>query len=149
MYIRISALLVLALALAVPMAQAGRKDKGPKNQTPPTANPAVSEDKAPEDAGPKAPKLFPDGLPVAHQQLPEGVASLSAQSCNGCHYEIHDTWAQSGHRSARTGEPFATALAATGNSPLCTSCHTPLLNQQQQLVREYTCLLYTSDAADE
>lgn len=138
MYIRISALLVLALALAVPMAHAGRKDKGPKNQTPPTANPAVTLEESPQDAGPKAPKLFPDGLPIAHQQLPDGVASLSAQSCNGCHYEIHDSWEKSGHRSARTGEPFATALAATGDSPLCTSCHTPLLNQQQQLVREYT-----------
>lgn len=136
---RLTGLVLLLASLALPLAYAGRRDKGPRNQPPPVADPVPTPvEETPVDAGPKAPALFPEGLPVAHQQLPEGVASLSAQSCNGCHYEIHDSWAASAHRSARTAEPYATALAATGDSPLCTSCHMPLQNQQSLLVREYT-----------
>ena len=89
MYIRICAIWILGLALCFPLAQAGRKNKSPKTQSPPTADPARTPvEPTPQDAGPMAPELFPDGLPIAHQQLAEGMASLSAQSCNGCHYEI-------------------------------------------------------------
>lgn len=135
MYARLLPLLLLAL----PLALAARKNRGQQTAPPPVADP--SPDETPAEAEPKAakaPKLFPEGLPVAHQALPGGVASLSAQSCNGCHYEIHDSWADSAHADALGNEAFQAAMAATGNSPLCTSCHTPLVNQQPALVREYS-----------
>ncbi len=71
------------------------------------------------------------------QELPKGLASLSAQSCNACHYDIHDAWAGSAHAGASTQEPFRSALQASGDSPLCASCHLPLQNQQSSLVKRY------------
>ncbi len=71
------------------------------------------------------------------QELPPGLASLSAQSCNACHYDLHDSWSGSAHAGASTQEPFRSALQASGSSPLCASCHLPLQNQQSSLVKRY------------
>lgn len=62
-------------------------------------------------------------------EIPPGLHSLSAQGCNACHYEVHDTWAASAHAQAELEVPDA--------SPLCTSCHLPLQQQQTALLKEY------------
>ena len=97
--------------------------------------PAEQVEEAPK--APEAPPLFPDGLPVELQELPQGLASLSAQSCNGCHYAVHDDWSASAHAGASAEEPFRSALQASGDSPLFASCHLPLANQQAHLVKRY------------
>ena len=61
------------------------------------------------------------------------MASLSAQSCNGCHAEIHDQWAASGHATASTNPVYLAAVRAMGNPPECQNCHLPLENQRPSL----------------
>lgn len=92
---------------------------------------------APEPAAPTGAPLFPDGLPVVMGELPAGLANISAQGCNGCHYAVHDEWSSSAHRGAWLEQPFRRAVEATGDSPLCLSCHLPIANQQPQVVVEY------------
>ncbi|MFN7146596.1 MAG: hypothetical protein ACK4YP_22675, partial [Myxococcota bacterium] len=87
--------------------------------------------------GPPAPKLFPDGLPVTVGALPSGLASLSAQGCNACHWAAHDTWSGSAHANAWADETFQAALQGAGGSTACVSCHLPLSNQQDQLAAGY------------
>ncbi|MCB9758928.1 MAG: hypothetical protein H6739_03740 [Alphaproteobacteria bacterium] len=133
-------LLWLSLAAALP-ATAGifKKDPPPP---PAAATPVVKEAVEPEapDAppAPRAPPMFPDGVPVAVSELPAGLASLSAQGCNACHYTQHDAWQGSAHRSAWISPTFRHAAEAAGDAPVCVSCHLPLATQQQQLVVEYT-----------
>lgn len=126
----------VVFGLGIPLAcQAGFRDAKDPPPADPSPPPAESAPEAPRN--PDAPPLFPDGLPVVHQSVPEGIASLSAQTCNGCHYAVHDEWSTSSHRGARSHEPFRTAAQATGDSPLCTSCHAPLANQQTAVVTSY------------
>ena len=70
-------------------------------------------------------------------ELPPGLASLSAQGCNACHFEVHDGWESSMHANAHAREPFRSALASVDGSPMCSSCHLPLAVQQSQLLVEY------------
>jgi hypothetical protein len=112
--------------------------RGRKNPEPPPPEPVVEA--APVEAAPPAPpapKLFPDGLPVTLTALPSGLASLSAQGCNACHWAAHDTWSGSGHARAWPDETFQTALRAAGNSTACLSCHLPLAAQHDQLAAGY------------
>ncbi len=84
-------------------------------------------------AAPEAPALFPDGLPVALEQTPEGLANLSAQGCNACHWQAHDEWADTPHATAWSDPEFREALARVGNTTACRSCHLPLANQHDRL----------------
>ena len=110
------------------------KKKRDADEAPAEAVDAVDE--AP--AAPAAPPLFPDGLPVDTPALPDGLANLSAQGCNACHFAVHDAWSDSAHAHAWDDPIFQEALTAAGNAPVCSSCHLPLANQQAQLVVEYT-----------
>ena len=38
--------------------------------------------------------------PRPYTEVPEGLASLTAESCGGCHREIYNEWAVSTHRRA-------------------------------------------------
>ncbi len=84
-----------------------------------------------------APALFSGTLPVVIDRLPNGVASLSAQSCNACHWTAHDTWTQSAHASAWKDPVFQAAYAAAGRSTTCLSCHLPVATQHDQLANGY------------
>lgn len=97
----------------------------------------VSTPAAVEATAPKAPELWEE-LPVELDALPSGLATLSAQGCNACHFEVHDRWEAGAHAGAAQSEPFASAAAATDHSPLCTSCHSPLAMQQDKLLVEYS-----------
>lgn len=101
----------------------------------PVAKPQPAEE--PKARAKPAPPLFPEGLPVSLQKLPDGLANLSAQGCEGCHYQAHDDWAESAHRVAFSSPSYRRAAEAAGDSPLCVNCHLPLENQQRELVVEY------------
>jgi hypothetical protein len=92
---------------------------------------------APAPAAPAAPKLFPDGPPVALQALPSGLHNLTAQGCNACHGDAHDDWAASAHSRAGTDPVYREAVARAGNTPACTSCHYPLTNQHESVAAGY------------
>jgi hypothetical protein len=87
--------------------------------------------------GPVAPLLFKDGLPVPIQKTPEGLANISAQSCNACHFQTHKDWSGSAHATAWSNDVFQEALARAGNSTACSQCHLPLANQHARLAAGY------------
>lgn len=66
-----------------------------------------------------------------HGGLPAGMASLSAQACNACHYDAHDGWRDSAH--AGLGSPAWAAAARASGSPVCVACHQPLIAQRPEL----------------
>ncbi len=122
------------LALAAKGGRKGKKDVEPPatELTEPVAEPVV-EAPPPEPA----PELWPGELPLALQTTPEGLASLSAQSCDGCHYAIHDAWKGGDHAQAWKDETFQAALRQAGDSTVCVSCHLPLANQHARLASGY------------
>ncbi len=82
--------------------------------------------------------LFPSSLgPVPEQTPPRGLATLSAQECNACHGEVHDQWARSGHSQAWKDPVWREAMEKASNPVQCLHCHTPLVNQQRQLIVSY------------
>ncbi len=129
--------ILLALVLGVGVAAAGglglfgkKGDPAPVDEAP--APPAEAAPHAPT-----APPLFPDGLPVAVQQTPDGLANLSAQGCNACHVQAHDAWAGTAHATAWQDPHFQAALDGVGGSTACLSCHLPLTNQHPRLAAGY------------
>lgn len=118
-------------ALGIALAR-GRKTEPAPEPAPP---PAPAEPTPPPP--PPAPALFTGGLPVAVDTLPNGLASLSAQGCNACHWAAHDTWSGSAHAGAWASETFQLGLAGAGGSTVCVSCHLPLTNQHDQLAAGY------------
>jgi len=118
-------ILLGGLALA-----AGRRGGDPPEPT--TDAPAAEE----EPAAP-APEIFPGSLPLALEEVPEGLANLSAQSCNACHWQIHDDWSNSSHTGAWRSDAFQEAIHRVGDSTACTSCHLPLTNQHSRLATGY------------
>ncbi len=132
-------LLLLALAVGG-IALAARKTKTePVEATPPEPTPVVELQVAPpeEPAAPTAPPLFPEGLPVAVEKTPDGVASLSAQSCNACHVQAHEDWSKGPHARAWRSPTFQKAVERAGNSTACKGCHLPLANQHPRLAVGY------------
>jgi len=106
--------------------------KKKKKELPPPAAPA----EAPPPA-PTAPALFKDGLPHAIQKTPDGLANISAQSCNACHFQAHEDWSGTAHAKAWSNDAFQEALARAGNSTACSQCHLPLTNQHARLAAGY------------
>lgn len=88
---------------------------------------------APEAPKEPAPKLFADPLPLDVGKVPQGLANLSAQGCNACHFQAHDEWEDSAHAQGWASTAFREAVEAAG-TPACTSCHLPLATQHDQLV---------------
>lgn len=129
----IFALSVPLLAAGIALAR-GKKAAEAEPPLPPTAE--APAEPAPPPA-PPAPKLFASGLPVAVDTLPPGLASLSAQSCNACHWAAHDTWTQSGHAHAWSDPTFQAALRGAGESTACLSCHLPVAAQHAELAAGY------------
>ncbi len=125
--------LILSLFLAAPGFW-GKDKSEPPPEHDATAEPAPR----PEPTGPEvrardresAPihSLFPDGLPVSVGPVPEGLANVSAQGCNACHYAAHDGWAGSKHATGWSRPAFQDAARAVG-TPACTVCHLPLVEQ--------------------
>ena len=74
---------------------------------------------------------------MALQELPAGLASLSAQTCAACHIEICEAWAETEHAQAWRDPDFQAAIEAMGDSTACRSCHLPLANQHPHLAVGY------------
>lgn len=76
--------------------------------------------------------LWPAALPMEVGPLPDGLPSLSAQGCNGCHYSAHEQWSHSGHARGWADADLQAAFQAAG-TPACRTCHQPLAVQHRQL----------------
>lgn len=115
--------LVLTVLVATPAAGGlfGRRDPEPE---------PVDTD-PPEPVGPPplevSPPLFDGTLPVELGPLPTGLANLSAQGCNSCHWQAHDGWSATAHAGA-PGDALRTAARDAG-SPECLTCHLPAQRQ--------------------
>lgn len=73
--------------------------------------------------------------PVLGREVPPaGVASLSAEACGACHAEIAAEWRASRMAQAWTNKLFQADFAAQGEPYVCRYCHTPLVEQQPQVV---------------
>ena len=70
------------------------------------------------------------------QKVPEGLASLKAESCGQCHKEIYEEWKTSIHAHAYEDPFFQAYWKKDKNIWVCLNCHTPLENQQPMLVKE-------------
>ncbi len=66
--------------------------------------------------------------------MPGGIASMSAKACGQCHRAIYREWAESMHGRAWTDPYFQVDFRYDGSQQICLNCHTPLVNQQQNLV---------------
>ncbi len=71
---------------------------------------------------------------IAYQEIPKGISSLRAEDCGVCHREIYEEWKTSIHAQAHE-DPFYQAYWKKDNKIwICRNCHTPLENQQPQLI---------------
>jgi hypothetical protein len=67
-------------------------------------------------------------------EVPEGLDSLSAEECGGCHEEIYEEWSQSMHAQAWIDPYYQVDYIFDGSWQICLNCHIPLENQQEDLV---------------
>jgi hypothetical protein len=67
-------------------------------------------------------------------EVPEGLESLSAEECGGCHEAIYEEWSQSMHAKAWIDPYYQVDYVFDGSQQICLNCHIPLENQQQNLV---------------
>jgi len=66
--------------------------------------------------------------------LPEWSTDLSAKSCGECHVAIYQEWQQTMHAQAWTDPYFQTDWVYDKEKQNCLNCHTPLEDQQPDLV---------------
>ncbi len=69
-----------------------------------------------------------------HVEIPDGLKSISAEECRTCHVEIYREWSGSMHANAWEDPYFQVDFVYDGSQQICLNCHTPLENQQQDLV---------------
>ncbi len=67
-------------------------------------------------------------------EVPRGLKSVSAQECGTCHIDIYREWSASMHGNAWAEPYFQVDYRFDGSQQICLNCHTPLVNQQQNLV---------------
>ena len=66
--------------------------------------------------------------------VPSGLTSLSARECGVCHRDAYREWASSIHAHAWTDPYFQVDFEFDRSQQTCLNCHTPLQNQQENLV---------------
>ncbi len=76
-------------------------------------------------------KKFERPIPV---NIPEGLNSVSAEKCRECHKEIYREWSTSMHGKAWSDPYFQVDFRYDRSQQICLNCHTPLQNQQENLV---------------
>ncbi len=69
-----------------------------------------------------------------HVETPQGLSSVSAKECGTCHEEIYLEWSKSIHAMAWTEPYFQADFVYDDSKQICLNCHTPLENQQENLV---------------
>ena len=73
-------------------------------------------------------------MAVSYQEIPEGLTSLSAESCGACHQDHYAEWKTSTHAHAWTDMQFQAEIKKESSPYLCINCHIPLENQQEYIV---------------
>jgi hypothetical protein len=73
---------------------------------------------------------------IPYQTVPQGIPSLKAEDCGKCHREIYEEWKTSYHAKAYQDPFFRAYWRKDGEVWVCLNCHTPLENQQPELVTE-------------
>jgi hypothetical protein len=73
---------------------------------------------------------------IPFQKVPEGIPSLKAADCGKCHREIYEEWKTSYHAKAFEDPFFRAYWRKDGEVWICLNCHTPLENQQPELITE-------------
>ena len=71
---------------------------------------------------------------IQHQEIPEGLTSISAKSCGVCHLKHYNEWKLSTHAHAWTDLQFQSELKKESSPFMCINCHIPLQNQQEYIV---------------
>ena len=71
---------------------------------------------------------------VPHQEIPEGLTSLSAEQCGACHQQHYKEWRLSTHSHAWTDLQFQAELKKESSPFMCINCHVPLQNQQEFII---------------
>ncbi|HEB71482.1 MAG TPA: hypothetical protein ENI77_02550 [Nitrospirae bacterium] len=66
--------------------------------------------------------------------VPDGLESVSAEECGLCHTDIASEWKTTIHAHAWKDPYFRVDLKFDGSMQVCLNCHTPLENQQENLV---------------
>ncbi len=69
-----------------------------------------------------------------HVEIPQGLRSISAKECGRCHVEIYKEWSGSMHAMAWEDPYFQIDFVYDDSKQICLNCHTPLENQQKELV---------------
>lgn len=72
---------------------------------------------------------------IPHQEIPEGLISLSAEQCGVCHQEHYKEWKMSTHAQAWTDLQFQAELKKESSPFMCINCHIPLQNQQEYIIK--------------
>jgi hypothetical protein len=72
--------------------------------------------------------------PVDPTPVGAGLATLSAEECGACHQEIYAEWRGSAMGQAFTNPAFQADWALDNEFYYCLTCHSPLLEQQPELV---------------
>ena len=73
---------------------------------------------------------------IPFQEVPKGIPGIRAEDCGVCHREIYEEWKTSIHAKAYV-DPFFQAYWRKDNQIwICLNCHTPLENQQPELIME-------------
>lgn len=109
--------------------------EAPSLEPVPEPSPPPPSEPAPEDALHN--DLFPDGLPLALEALPAGLANLTAQQCAACHWDVHAGWETSAHATGWSGDVFRQAVRDASSPATCLECHLPLAAQQPTLAERY------------
>jgi hypothetical protein len=66
--------------------------------------------------------------------IPDGLDSIRAEDCGVCHTEEYAEWKSSIHANAWKDPYFRSDFEYDGSQQICLNCHTPLVNQQENLV---------------
>lgn len=71
---------------------------------------------------------------IKYQHIPDGLNSLSAESCGACHQDHYKEWQRSTHSQAWTDLQFQSEVKKESSPYLCINCHIPLENQQEYFI---------------
>lgn len=71
---------------------------------------------------------------IPHQEIPEGLNSLSAKECGSCHQKHYEEWKFSTHSHAWKDPQFQAELKKESSPFMCINCHIPLQNQQEFII---------------
>jgi len=78
--------------------------------------------------------IFYGPLPASTPVIPEGLSSLSAQECNSCHFETHESWNNSAHEEGWRLHQMGVLELDEPLEQLCIGCHLPIASQHSSLV---------------